>query len=131
MSNSVYYRHYLCKVYIPEFVCNEFLQGCSAIEQAGWQTAQTFIEIIPVLQSVQCKRVLGAGEQAVLASAIQMQADVLIMDDRKAVNEAIEQGLTVVSTRAVLKVAAEKGIITSYEAVEQALRDKRFFLPNY
>ena len=63
--------------------------------------------------------------------SIQKQADVLIIDDRKAFNEAREQQLTAVSTRAVLRMAAEQKMIMDYQTLETALKQKKFFLPNY
>jgi predicted nucleic acid-binding protein len=55
----------------------------------------------------------------------------VLIDDRKAVNEAKEQGLLPISTRALLQVAERRGVIKDSHALESRLREKRFFLPNY
>lgn len=95
-------------VLIPQTVSEEFLQNCTEFS-----------------------RRLGLGEQEALSLAIEKQADILIIDDRKALNEAYEQKLNAVSTRAVLKIAAEKKIISDYQSLEIALKKQNFFLPNY
>jgi len=90
------------------------------------------IEIVEVQALYQTfSRRLGLGEQEALTLAIQKQADLLIIDDRKAFNEAREQKLTAVSTRTVLRIAAETKIIADYQTLETALKKENLFLPNY
>jgi len=42
-----------------------------------------------------------------------------------------EQNLIAVSTRAVLRIAEERNIISDYKELEKSLRKKSFFLPAY
>jgi predicted nucleic acid-binding protein len=67
----------------------------------------------------------------VLTLAIQEDADLVLLDDRKTFNEAQELKLIVASTRAVLKIAEERYLIASYQEVEEALRKQQFYVPNY
>jgi predicted nucleic acid-binding protein len=76
-------------------------------------------------------RKLGYGEQEALSLALQQSAHILLMDDRKGYNEAKEHHLVVASTRAILKIAEKRGLIDSYHAVEDALRTRSFYVPNY
>ena len=66
-----------------------------------------------------------------LTLAIQEDADLVLLDDRKTFNEAQELKLIVASTRAVLKIAEERYLIASYQEVEEALRKQQFYVPNY
>ncbi len=63
--------------------------------------------------------------------ALHTNADIILIDDRKAYNEAIEKNLKPVSTRAVLIFAEERGAIDNYRELEKELRKKNFFLPGY
>jgi len=74
---------------------------------------------------------LGLGELEALSLARQSSADLLLLDDRKASNEAREQQLVIASTRAVLKIAEERGIIGSAQELEKLMRQQQVFLPNY
>jgi predicted nucleic acid-binding protein len=121
-------------VWIPQAVQNEFLQNCTLFEEENFSTAcQDCIKIVevPVLSQIKFSRRLGSGEQEALTLTIQKQADILIIDDRKAFNEASYQKLTAVSTRAVLRIAAESKIIADSQTLETALKNDKFFLPNY
>jgi predicted nucleic acid-binding protein len=120
-------------VWIPQAVSNEFLQNCTQLEETTFQSAcHDCIEIVEVQALYQTfSRRLGLGEQEALTLAIQKQADFLIIDDRKAFNEARDQKLTAVSTRTVLRIAAEKKIIADYQTLETALKKENLFLPNY
>jgi len=133
INQFVIFQKLFQTVLIPQAVSNEFLQNCTQVEKTYFQSAcEDCIEIVEVKTLFQhFSRILGGGEQEALTLAIQKQADVLIIDDRKAFNEACEQQLTAVSTRAVLRMAAEQKMIMDYQTLETALKQKKFFLPNY
>lgn len=76
-------------------------------------------------------RRLDKGEKEVLTLAVRERADIVLLDDRKACNEAEEKKLRVVSTRAVLKIAEEKHYISNALKLEEDLKAKNFFLPEY
>ncbi len=63
--------------------------------------------------------------------ALHTNADIILIDDRKAYNEAMDKKLNPVSTRAVLIFAEERGAIDNYRELEKDLRKKSFFLPGY
>ena len=54
-----------------------------------------------------------------------------MIDDRKAFNEAKEQGIKTASTRAILKIAREKGFIDDAQILIMQLATKKIFIPNY
>ncbi len=74
-------------------------------------------------------RRLDAGEKGVLHLALEVQANALIMDDRKARNEAKEMGLMLFYTTDLLKGAQRKGLIDSYIGIIEHLADMKIYLP--
>ena len=133
INQFIIFKQLFQSVMIPQAVSDEFMKNCSLIEKTNFQFAcQDCIEVTEVEAFSQTfSRRLGVGEREVLILAIQKQADILVIDDRKAFNEAREQNLMAVSTRAVLRMAAERNLITDYETLEMALKQENFFLPNY
>ncbi len=74
-------------------------------------------------------RNLGKGERGVLNSALEMGAEALIMDDKKARNEARALGFAPFFTTDILKPAEKRGYMTSYSQVVQDLHRLGIFLP--
>lgn len=74
-------------------------------------------------------RNLGAGERGVLDLAIQLHADLVLMDDRKARNEAKELNLKTAFTSDVLGYSERRGFLESMDAILDALRAHRIYLP--
>ena len=71
---------------------------------------------------------LDEGETAAIALAISLDADLLLMDDRKGVIVARGKGLRVTGTLGVLDLAAERGLIDFAQAVNR-LRRTTFRIP--
>lgn len=119
------------KVLIPQSVSDEFLGNCTLEEKAAFEDAcQKFLIITEINELYSFSRQLDIGERDALSLAKEKRA-VIIIDDRKGFNEAIEMNLIAVSTRAVLRIAEEKNLISDYKVVEKALREKSYFLPGY
>jgi predicted nucleic acid-binding protein len=120
------------RILISQTISDELLANCTSSERDQFRSAcQTFIDMIEVRRVYPFARRLDKGEQEVLTLAIQEKAELVLLDDRKAYNEAQEYHLVVASTRAVLRIAEECQIIPNYRDLEIALRKKNFFLPNY
>jgi len=119
-------------LWIPPAVSQEFLANCTSLERHVFLAALSeFIEVVPVKSLLSVRRQLGLGELEALSLARQSSADLLLLDDRKASNEAREQQLVIASTRAVLKIAEERGVIGSAQELEKLMRQQQVFLPNY
>ncbi len=71
---------------------------------------------------------LGAGETAAIALAIEENADAVLMDDRKAIREARKNNVTVLTTLAVLELAAIKNLL-EFERALNELMQTNFRLP--
>ena len=72
---------------------------------------------------------LGRGESEAIALALEQAADALLMDDRKAIREARKNNLTVITTLALLELAAIKKLIDFAEVLRE-LEQTTFRLPN-
>ncbi|GAK52041.1 hypothetical protein U14_03288 [Candidatus Moduliflexus flocculans] len=90
-----------------------------------------FIEVIEPQTVYAFTRNLQQGERGVLNLALELNADMLIIDDRKARNEAREMGIRAVIalTVDILKQAEARQIIPSYIQIIAELRTKNIFLP--
>lgn len=65
---------------------------------------------------------LGSGEYEAISLALEIAADLVLMDDRDAVIAARELGIATVGTLAVLDRAAEKGWIDLADAFDKLIR---------
>ncbi|MCF8372642.1 MAG: hypothetical protein K9H64_13515 [Bacteroidales bacterium] len=119
------------KVLIPTSVSDEFLRNCTPDEKSYFEHAcENYINVTETRGSYKFSRRLDIGERDALTLALEQKA-IVIIDDRKGYNEAKELNLIPVSTRAVLRIAEERNIISDYQELEKALRMKSFFLPGY
>jgi len=79
------------------------------------------------------KRTIDNGEKSVLNLANELNADLLIIDDRKARNEALEMEIKafLAYTTDILKQAEKENIITSYKEIQEQLNAKNIYLPDF
>ena len=120
------------QILIPQKVYDEFFDECTAGEASHFNAvAHNFIQVVKVEQLSAFSRRLDRGEQEVLTLALEERADFVILDDRKAFNEALELHLSVVSTRTVLTFAEERGLIPSYQQIQEELRRNQFYVTKY
>lgn len=71
---------------------------------------------------------LDEGEAAAIALAILLDADLLLMDDRKGVIVARGKGLRVTGTLGVLDLAAQRGLVDFAQAIGR-IRQTSFRIP--
>jgi predicted nucleic acid-binding protein len=71
---------------------------------------------------------IDAGEKAAIQLAASLNADLLLMDDRKGVKAAQGKGLRVTGTLGILDLAAERGLADFAQAMER-LRRTNFRVP--
>ncbi|MBI2827412.1 MAG: DUF3368 domain-containing protein [Planctomycetia bacterium] len=70
---------------------------------------------------------LGHGEAEAISLAVEMHADLLLMDDRRARREAESRGLSVAGTLNVLEAAAQRGMLDLPTAIAK-LRQTNFHI---
>lgn len=78
----------------------------------GWLSVRPPERAIPDLG-------VDAGEAEAISLALELCADFVLIDDKKARRAARAQGLTVTGTLAVLETAAARGLLDLPEAVER------------
>ncbi|RMF37341.1 MAG: DUF3368 domain-containing protein [Chloroflexi bacterium] len=71
---------------------------------------------------------LGRGEAEAIALAMEMKADLVLLDDRKARRVAESLGLPLSGTLGVLRRAFQKGLIENWEEVLETLVTHGFWL---
>jgi uncharacterized protein len=119
------------RLLIPEAVRRETVDQCPVPDQRRRIVAAIgdFISVAVPVTVRGFSRNLGQGEHGVLALALERRADILLMDDRKARNEAGDLGLQCAYTTDLLRLAEHRRIIESAAEVVADLRDLRIFLP--
>ena len=98
-------------VLIPQSVFDEMQRAETPAEVRAWITDRPeWLEVRPA-QTTDPSLKLGAGESEAIALALELHADALLLDDRKARQEAQKRGLTVTGTLAVLATAARRDLV--------------------
>jgi predicted nucleic acid-binding protein len=102
------------KVIIPQAVYQEIL-ACGSTDP-GTLALQTldWIEVIPVTNVVliqTLQTILDPGEAEAIALAVELNADRLIIDERKGRNEAIKSSLQVTGLLGIILAARQQGFI--------------------
>lgn len=99
-------------VHIPEAVRAELADGGAPQIVRDWiAELPSWLTIMPTPASALPQPKLDAGEQAAIALAIELKAELLLMDDRAGVKAALAQGLEVIGTLGVLDQAASAGLV--------------------
>jgi predicted nucleic acid-binding protein len=125
-------KHLFQRVYLPTAVFQETVLQSHLIPQQEAilkAIAANFLVVIEPQTQLAFKRVLGPGEQGVIKLAVEKQADLLLIDDRKAQNEALEFGFKVLKTSGLLQRAESLGFLTSYSETKILLEQQGFYLP--
>jgi len=122
-------RELYSEVLIPEPVKNEFL----AIERNQRQAALDAAPWIKVVSLANPQRMLAytgldEGEASVLALAEELDASLVIVDERKGRRYAKRLGLAVTATRGSLLLAKEQGLIATIAPLLLALQGSGLYL---
>lgn len=132
IGGLVILKHLFQQVYIPTAVFEETVLRSRLIPQQEAilvAMRENFLQVVEPQTQVAFKRVLGPGEQGVIQLAVEKQADLLLIDDRKARNEALELGLKVLKTSVLLQQAESLGLIVSSSETMQLLEKQQIYLP--
>ena len=120
------------KIYIPDMVYKEtVLQSNNSIQKENIQKAieDNFITVEIPISNHSFSRTIDLGERGVLNLAFDKRAALLLVDDKKARKEANELGFKVIKTSTLLKYAAKRKFITSYEKLVKELENLQIYLP--
>ncbi|HEX8322697.1 MAG TPA: hypothetical protein VF595_02175 [Tepidisphaeraceae bacterium] len=116
-------------VVIPPEVHGELLKPTQAFEVQMFATAPPTWLIVRAATSVERIPDLDAGERAAISLAKELRADLLLIDEMKGRAAAIERHLQTARTAAVMKQAADVGLIKDLAAVFEQLKRTNFRVP--
>src|SRR5262245_30893155 len=108
------------EVLIPEAVATELQQPGAPESVRNWIAPAPFwLQVVPVVapDAPAVFTDLDPGEHDAIVLALQVKADLLIMDDREGVEEARRLGLAITGTLGVLDRAAERDLIDLGSAI--------------
>ena len=118
------------RVLIPEAVFAEFHNPGTPKQVTDWaDSSPVWLEVRTASPAfiAQVKK-LGAGEREAIALAIELQANAVLIDERKGTKEARKNNLLVLGTLAILERAGEKEYLDFPTALTQ-LRQTNFRFP--
>ena len=110
------------EVCVPEAVRDELLRGHASLPE--------FIRVVAVQDQQlrkQLSRKLDPGEAEAIVLARELEADLLLMDEKAGRREATVWGVRVIGLMAVLVLAKHRGLIASVQTMAQTLREEAGF----
>jgi predicted nucleic acid-binding protein len=113
------------KVIIPSVVSDELADPKAPIPVQNWiANAPAWVEVRSATGSFHDESLsrLDAGEEAAIILAVELNADLLLMDDREGVIAARRKGFRVAGTLGVLSMAAQRALLNLPEAFERLKR---------
>ena len=117
-------------VIIPDIVAGELVAASkpaiSDIIQLDWIQTQSLINS-QLTNQLQKERGLDAGEANAMVLALELQADILLIDERLGRQEAIRFGLSIIGILGVLLVAKQRSLIPQVKPVMDALINQAGF----
>ena len=118
------------EIIIPEPVAIEMCHPKAPIEVREWiDSPPIWVRVRRARQEYLPKtRGLGKGEIAAIAIALEENAAAVLMDDRAAIREGRSSDLTILTTFAVLELAAIENLI-DFEEILDALAQTTFRMP--
>ena len=110
------------KVILPAAVRDELFDADSPELVRTWiATPPHWLEVGP-RATANTERARGAGERAAITLALDLNADLLLMDDRQGVKAARRKGIEVTGTLGVLSRAGQRGLVNLAEAFDRLKR---------
>jgi predicted nucleic acid-binding protein len=110
------------KIFVPQIVRDELRHDEAPENVRRWiADPPSWVEIVPADHDVDDPALvdLDDGERAAIQLAARIGAELLLIDDREAVNVARTLGFAVTGTLGILDLAASRGMIRLVDAVER------------
>ena len=112
-------------VLVPDAVHTELRNPLAPAPVQAWTAAlPSWVEVkqTPNVPDDAALRPLGAGERAAIVLALSIHADLVLIDERKGTQVAIDKGLHVAGTLGILPRAARHGLLDLAEAFDRLKR---------
>jgi uncharacterized protein len=118
-------------IFIPDAVYEEtVLEANNIIQKENiLKATNDFIEVVSSKTHQIFTRNLGKGEIGVLNLALEKNPDIILIDDKKARNEANSLGFQTIFTTDIIKRADKLNLISSYENLMRQLQEIKIYLP--
>lgn len=119
------------RVVIPRAVFDEVVEQGHDRPGASEVSHSRFIEVGETATPIPApplRKNLGAGELAAIELALQLKADLLLVDDLPARREAMRQGLTIIGTVGILQQAKLASVVPALKPELRALINHDFHL---
>ena len=114
---------------IPDAVHREVVYNTKDHGQSEAISKCDFIQVHSILsEQFVFSRQIDKGEAEAIILAIALNANYLLLDDKRAQKEAIPNGINLISTFSVVLKAAQKGYISDIDSVITELQQKNIFL---
>jgi predicted nucleic acid-binding protein len=116
------------EVLIPEAVANELSQPATPEPVRNWIVSRPFwLRVVPLTARPDSVSLpdLDPGEHDAILLALQVRADLVLMDEREGVEEARRLGLSVTGTLGILERGAERELIELAPVIAR-LRETNF-----
>jgi len=109
------------RVVIPQSVYEELGVAGSPAAVRNWiANPPNWVEVEAIVVPADAiLAMLDRGEREAIALAEQLQADVILLDEKQARGVAVERGLSVVGLLGILGLAAEQGWINFAEVIDR------------
>lgn len=117
-------------IIIPQSVVDELRRDRTPQPVKDWIDSQpSWLEVrTPSRHLDDLAKSLGKGEREAIALAIELPADAVLLDDKRAKSEARLRGLRVITILNILEGAAERDLLDLQNAIER-LRLTNFYMP--
>ena len=112
------------KVFVPDAVQQELCHSAAPTMVRAWaNVVPAWAEVTPVeMIDDAALRPLGAGERAAITLALSLHADLILIDERKGTNVALNKGFEVTGTLGVLMLASRRGFVDLAESFSRLKR---------
>lgn len=107
------------EIIIPQAVFDELQQTGTPKAVSDWIDSRPNWLEIQNAETIDETITLGAGEREAISLAVELNADLVLIDDRKARRAAIEHGLNIAGTINILESASKRGFVNLSEAFQK------------
>ncbi len=107
------------QIVIPQAVLDELRKSGTPEAVKNWIDSNPQWVEIQNAKAIDQTITLGAGEREAISLAMELNADLVLIDDRKARRAAVERGLNVAGTINILESAAKRGLVNLTEAFQK------------
>lgn len=117
------------EVLVPEEVLREMCHPYAPLKVREWTRSRPDWVVSRSIIAGNVIEGLDAGETAAINIALELDADAVLLDDRRGIREATRRGLRTLTTFALLEQASKAGLIDLAESIA-ALATTTFRMPS-